>query len=251
MKVISVILCFLVSCVSSKGCNLPPSTWCTTPEIAELCQATEACREYLFPAAQAPKVNISLYYESLCPYSMAFIMGQASKAYNKVGSIMNLEMIPFGNAVIKTDGGVTSFKCQHGPMECEANLVETCAISILPPTEVFPFIFCVTKEFYRMPFPFYAYKACAKSMKLNIKPIMECAVSERGMILEKVMANKTNSLKPPKTYVPWIVVNGVHTEDLNNQAQSDLVGLVCRTYKGSDKPAACKKSYSVTMDTVN
>lgn len=56
----------------------------------------------MFPAAQAPKVNISLYYESLCPYSMAFIMGQASKAYNKVGSIMNLEMIPFGNAVVSS-----------------------------------------------------------------------------------------------------------------------------------------------------
>ena len=32
-------------------------------------------------------------------------------------------------------------------------------------------------------------------------------------------------------YVPWVTVNGIHTEDIQSKAQDDLVGLICSTYK--------------------
>ena len=42
---------------------------------------------------------------------------------------------------------------------------------------------------------------------------------------------KTESLNPPHNYVPWIVVNGQHNQTLQNQALTDLTGLICQTYQ--------------------
>ena len=38
-------------------------------------------------------------------------------------------------------------------------------------------------------------------------------------------------MQPPHTFVPWIVVNGEHSEELQRRAMEDLVGLVCSLYK--------------------
>ena len=60
---------------------------------------------------------------------------------------------------------------------------------------------------------------------------------------EKLMheyAVKTGSLNPPHKYVPWIVINGEHTEELEQEAFDDLVGLVCKLYSGK-KPGECQQ----------
>lgn len=54
------------------------------------------------------------------------------------------------------------------------------------------------------------------------------------------MALKTEALNPKHTYVPWITLEGVHTEEIQNEAENNLVGLICKTYKGP-KPSACQK----------
>ena len=45
------------------------------------------------------------------------------------------------------------------------------------------------------------------------------------------MGAKTESLDPPHQYVPWIVINGKHTDSLQTQAQTNLVSLVCNEYQ--------------------
>ncbi|KAB5550707.1 hypothetical protein PHYPO_G00057000 [Pangasianodon hypophthalmus] len=51
-------------------------------------------------------------------------------------------------------------------------------------------------------------------------------------------AKKTGALQPPHQYVPWITINGEHTDDLQKKATSSLFLLVCSLYKGK-APAAC------------
>ena len=48
------------------------------------------------------------------------------------------------------------------------------------------------------------------------------------------MGAKTESLDPPHQYVPWIVINGEHTNELQTEAQTNLVALVCKEYKVGD-----------------
>ena len=52
------------------------------------------------------------------------------------------------------------------------------------------------------------------------------------------MGVKTESLDPAHNYVPWLVINGEHTNELESEAMKDLKGLVCRLYTGQ-KPSEC------------
>ena len=44
------------------------------------------------------KVKLSIYYESLCRDSAAFITKQLSQAYNKIFGIIDVKLYPFGKA---------------------------------------------------------------------------------------------------------------------------------------------------------
>ena len=74
------------------------------------------------------------------------------------------------------------------------------------------------------------------------------------------IANRTEGLNPAHKYVPWIVVDGVHTEEVSpkmqtnakthkvqveQKAMADLAGLVCSLYKGA-KPVQCKTLSSLS-----
>ena len=50
---------------------------------------------------EADKVNLELYYESLCPDCRNFITEQVYPAAQKVGEILNVTLVPYGNAVVK------------------------------------------------------------------------------------------------------------------------------------------------------
>lgn len=52
-----------------------------------------------------------------------------------------------------------------------------------------------------------------------------------GNQLQHIFAAQTESLQPPHQYVPWITINGVHTEEMEQEAEKDLVGLLCKSYK--------------------
>lgn len=65
-----------------------------------------SCVEYdgaaiLPPAKHNDKVNLSLYYETLCPGCAEFISEDLGKVFKKgLISIVNLRLIPWGNAKI-------------------------------------------------------------------------------------------------------------------------------------------------------
>ncbi|GFR89232.1 interferon-gamma-inducible lysosomal thiol reductase [Elysia marginata] len=80
---------------------------------------------------------------------------------------------------------------------------------------------------------------CVNSFPVPIEDILKCSKSAEGNHLEHQMAVKTDALKPPHRYVPWVTVNGVHTETIEREAESNLVKLICDTYKGL-KPQVCK-----------
>ena len=46
----------------------------------------------------ATKVQVSLYYETLCPSCRKFVSGPLFSAASKLGDIMNLSLFPWGNA---------------------------------------------------------------------------------------------------------------------------------------------------------
>ena len=73
--------------------------------------------------------------------------------------------------------------------------------------------------------------------RLNIVTTASMKGAE-GDKLEHAMGVKTEALDPVHDYVPWVVINGEHTNELETEAMRDLRGLVCRLYTGQ-RPSQC------------
>lgn len=122
------------------------------------------------------------------------------------------------------------YTCQHGDLECWGNLAQTCVIYYQPKTEDhFPFIHCMESDT-EDDIKTAAYN-CAAKHDIPRDQIEACVQIEFGNFLEHQMAIKTEALNPPHTYVPWVTLNGEHTDDIEQQAMNDLVKLICDTYK--------------------
>jgi len=224
------------------ACNVPSRFWCDSKEIATECGVYHQCEEYEWSRySDAAPVDVTLYYESLCPDCKNFWTKMLYPTYLKFGpsnTIMNLTLVPYGNAHWKKSGDHYVFDCQHGADECLGNIIETCAIAIVKDIKVYlPFIHCMEASKGEIKS---AAEKCSKSFPVPLDQIMNCSTSKQGNDLEHEMAVKTDSLNPPHRYVPYVTINGVHTEALENAAEKDLVKLVCDTYKGT-KPSACQK----------
>ncbi|GAA0171064.1 reductase [Lithospermum erythrorhizon] len=159
------------------------------------------------------KVSLELYYESLCPYSAAFIVEHLAKIFdNGIIDIADLNLVPWGNAKLQTNN---TFKCQHGEYECLLNTVEACAIDAWPDVnEHFPFIYCVENLVYQG--KYLQWETCFKTLGLDDKPIADCVESEKGLQLDLKYAAETTALQPPHTYVPWVVVDGQPLYEVNS-----------------------------------
>lgn len=186
----------------------------------------------IIPYSDSDKVSLALYYESLCPYSANFIVNYLDKLFeDDLISIVDLRLVPWGNARLK---GNDTFDCQHGPVECLLNTVEACAIDAWPQlNDHFPFIYCVEELVFEH--KYLEWETCFEKLGLDSKPINDCYSSGLGLKLDLQYAAETNALKPPHTYVPWVVVDGQPLyEDYEN-----YISYVCKAYKGDALPKAC------------
>ncbi|KAI4353429.1 hypothetical protein L6164_002380 [Bauhinia variegata] len=79
-------------------------------------------------SSSSEKVTVSLYYEALCPYCADFIVNHLVKIFQTgLISSVDLRIVPWGNAWIRTDGTVV---CQYGDDECFLNTIEACTIAL-------------------------------------------------------------------------------------------------------------------------
>jgi len=258
-------LFILISCLCAAAhlCDIPPKYWCDTPQIAEKCQVYDSCAKYVWnqgnDVSSVQPVHLSLYYESLCPGCRAFITGQITRAVkafgnSQPGSVMQVNLFPYGNARETYNDQTHSwvFDCQHGEQECIGNVIETCSMHLLRNfTSYWPFILCIESGSDHLTMDHVA-QQCATSLGINYSPIQACAQGALGNQLEHKIAEATDNLQPPHKYAPWIVVNGIHTEEIQSAAQMDLVKFICDTYKGPTPPACAGNnavlSRSMRMD---
>lgn len=223
------------------SCDYPTHLWCSSREIAVACQAESHCANLAHPTA-AP-VQLSLYYESLCPACRGFLVQQLFTTWLLLPvEVLNITLVPYGNAQERNVSGKWQFQCQHGSEECLGNMLQACLMHEAQNfTTYFPVIFCMesgssaTKNL----------KACLQlyAPQLDAGRITACAQGELGAALMHRNAQLTDALDPPHQYVPWVVINGKHTDELQAQAQSSLLRLVCQLYQG-DKPEACEDTES-------
>ncbi|NXH60659.1 GILT reductase, partial [Rhabdornis inornatus] len=218
------------------GCDYPAHRWCSSRDTAVACQVESRCPSLPHPAA-AP-VQLSLYYESLCPACREFLVMKLFPTWLLLPEeMLNITLVPYGNAQERNVSGKLDFECQHGPEECLGNMMEACLMHEAKNfSTYFPVIFClesgssVTQNL----------EACLQiyAPELDSGRITACVQGDTGVTLMHHNAQMTDALQPQHQYVPWITVNGKHTDELQAQAEASLLGLVCHLYQG-EKPEAC------------
>uniref|UniRef100_A0A9J7XWC8 Gamma-interferon-inducible lysosomal thiol reductase n=3 Tax=Cyprinus carpio TaxID=7962 RepID=A0A9J7XWC8_CYPCA len=251
LSVLLFAVCSLSKCSGRfvNSCKYPPSHWCDSQDIAAKCGVLEQCMKFNESKPNASPVNVSLYYESLCPGCRQFLVTQLVPTFIMLNNIMNIELVPYGNAQEKEEQGKYTFICQHGEEECQGNMIETCLLNILG-AKAIPVIFCMESGADVL-------KAAQPCLGVHFPDttwdsVMKCVTGDEGNKLMHQNALKTNALKPPHQYVPWITINGEHTDDLEDKAMNSLFNLVCSLYEG-EKPPACgqglkKKTNSYCMN---
>ncbi|NXI42225.1 GILT reductase, partial [Galbula dea] len=230
--------------VALPGCDYPAHLWCSSREIAVACQAESHCANLSRPAA-AP-VELSLFYESLCPACRTFLVEQLFTTWLLLpAEALNITLVPYGNAQERNVSGKWQFQCQHGEEECLGNMIEACLMNEAKDFNTyFPVIFClesgssVTKNLEAVCPHFLSPCLQVYAPQLDVRRITACVQGDTGIALMHHNAQLTEALDPPHQYVPWILINRKHTEELQAQAQNSLLGLICHLYQG-EKPEAC------------
>ncbi|MBN3302981.1 GILT reductase, partial [Amia calva] len=180
--------------------------------------------------APAPGVEVALYYESLCGGCREFLVLELFPTWLMLAEIMNVTLVPFGNALEKKNGSKYTFECQHGEDECKGNMIETCIMN--SSKYAFFIIFCMESSSDVLG----SAETCLKLYDPDVKwdTIMSCVNGDQGNKLMHLNAQMTQALQPPHEYVPWVTVNGKHTDDIQDKAMASLFNMVCSLYMVSN-----------------
>nr|AEB65934.1 interferon-gamma-inducible-lysosomal thiol reductase [Takifugu obscurus] len=217
------------------SCSYPPFKWCSSLTTAIQCGVLKECLLSNFTKShqKADKVDVVVYYESMCPACRGYMSLMIFPTWVMLSDIMSLTVVPYGNAEETYDGHKYIFECQHGEEECLGNMIQTCLLNLTK--SAFPVIFCMESSTDAIK----SAKACVEiyTPELDWDTIMKCVNGDLGNQLMHQNALKTKALQPPHQYVPWVTINGVHTEELQEKAMTSLFTLVCSMYKGTKSPA--------------
>ena len=63
--------------------------------------------------------------------------------------------------------------------------------------------------------------------------INHCATTKEGREYLLEVAEATEKLQPAHTYVPWVVIDGIHKESDEDSLLANMVNYVCKAYTGS------------------
>jgi len=195
-------------------------------------------------------VNVSVYYQTLCPASQYLIQYPVWNLYQDLykDNVVDINLHAFGNAQETQDNGSYHVACQHGELECKLNTIANCVGHIYkkkkPAGKDVEFVHCLLND--SAPTINKA-KSCARSNGLRWSDIKDCSSGLLGYHLQ----HKEAAVTPVHDQIPWVMVNGVGESQDQEDLRLHLEEIVCQQYDG-DKPTPCataaEKKYKIPHD---
>ena len=122
--------------------------------------------------------------------------------------------------------------------------MEACALNVTGKQNGLAFSLCLEENLDNYSDDFtQAGDYCAGVVGVNINDINSCMQSDLGNQVQHDIAVQTENLQPSHQYVPWVVVNGAHDTNVENQVLNDMLSYICQTYKGTVKIDACVQKF--------
>ena len=232
-------LCFLAKSKGIESASTLDSLFAKEEKLFEEQTVSNQQVKRLKSLKNGKPVSISLFYEALCPYCGLFITNQLFPLWKKLkgtGIIKDIKLIPFGNAGFTKDKeGNRVYWCQHGPMECGLNLLQSCVMkhTNYDFNKFMPIVYCI--ELARHPVT--QSDSCVKKGGLSVKKITKCVNGDEGEKLEYQSAQRTMSIfkRNRINFVPFIMINGVYKISEANLAQENLAKLVVQKFANVKK----------------
>ncbi|KAG5054043.1 hypothetical protein JHK85_006553 [Glycine max] len=188
------------------------------------------------------KVNLSVYYDSLCKTCAKFIIEDLRDIFgNNLISIVNLQLVPWANAYVNnTNKSISCQDIQYQFVNCFEFLAikgtikewkEECLNQLGLPKE--PFLNCFNMGNGTEPLK------TAEPPVLTVLhrfPVRFEGLSEPDdKLLGKTYINQIAQLDPPPSFVPWVVVNNQPVE----KDYANFAHYVCKAYRGVVVPGIC------------
>lgn len=215
----------VIEAPSTKSFPAPTTapTAISTPAVTQTTTTTTP-RPVISVVSVTKKVEVTVVYESHCPFSRRFMYGQLLPTFEKMSPFMNLTILPFGKAhVDNVSAPVPHFTCQHGSNECMGNMIETCVVHVVKKQMTVVKILACMSESYQ---PHLAGQRCVEGTGVKWSEIQEC-VTKKGTryLLETGLA--TWKIQSYVARVPLVVVDGEMDNYVEYYAQKDFMKLMC------------------------
>nr|CAD7258227.1 unnamed protein product [Timema shepardi] len=182
----------------------------------------------LITASPISPVQVTVFYEALCPDSRSFFIKQLIPTFERASRLVDIVLVPYGKAKTEVvEGGGYSFMCQHGPIECEANKIHACAVvKVRHEATRLKFIACMIADNLR---PTDIGQSCAEQWNIAWEPILECATGSEGSDLLKRHGDATDALNPKATFIPTILLD--QSQEHQPAILKDLFKEICHELK--------------------
>ncbi|VDP47923.1 unnamed protein product [Soboliphyme baturini] len=171
---------------------------------------------HLLGADGVTKVNVTIFYESRCPYCTMFLREQFSPYWIPLQYNLNLKLVPYG--------------------KCALNKIMTCAIKHFPGyNDVVPFVLCLQHGSPEM------LDFCAGPLPVDHARLKTCVDGDEGDQLLTEMYHETEQLidelkaRNEKFYIPSIVFDG----NLKVGADTKFGREVCRRLTVAEQNNLC------------
>lgn len=198
---------------------------------------------YVISGVYAKPVNVSVYYQTLCPASQFLLQHQIWDLYNGLfkEGIVDINLHAFGNTHEQHENGTFGFTCQHGDLECKLNTIANCAgrkYKQSKPGKVIEFIHCLVEPSVSGPTVRIA-KDCASTNGIDWDNIDACSSGLLGYDVQ----HKEALITPEHDQIPWVMVNGIGNSVDQEDLRNHLSEIVCNQYTGTP-PKSCLKGQS-------